>query len=111
LAAEASEAPPGTSQRIRKRATWAVALFAACVVPAVVGIGITNATTEQINIATPFALSFWALGVLFAIGAAIPTLRHWDLLPQQTRWLGALPMLSVSLMLSVALIAAIFVRP
>ena len=51
------------------------------------------------------------LGVLFAIGAAIPTLRHWDLLPQQTRWLGALPMLSVSLMLSVALIAAIFVRP
>jgi hypothetical protein len=111
LTAEASDAPPGTSQRIRKRATWAVALFAACVVPAIVGIGITGATTEQVNIATPFALGFWVLGVLFAIAAAIPTLRHWDLLPQQTRWLGALPMLSVSLMLSVALVAAIFVRP
>jgi hypothetical protein len=111
LTAEVSEAPAGTSRRIRKRATWAVALFAACVVPAIVGIGITSATTEQVNIATPFALGFWALGVLFAIAAAIPTLRHWDLLPQQTRWLGALPMLSVSLMLSVALIAAIFIRP
>ncbi len=107
MAAEASEAPPGTSGRIRKRATWAVALFAACVVPAIIGIGITSATTEQVNIATPFALAFWALGVLFAIAAAIPTLRHWDLLPPQTRWLGALPMLSVSLLLSMALIAAV----
>jgi hypothetical protein len=111
LRVEVGEAPAGTSQRIRKRATWAVALFAACVVPAIIGIGITSATTDQVNIATPFALGFWALGVLFAIAAAIPTLRHWDLLPQQTRWLGALPMLSVSLLLSGALIVAVFVRP
>jgi hypothetical protein len=81
------------------------------VVPAIIGIGITNATTEQVNIASPFALGLWALGVLFAIAAAIPTLRHWDLLPPQTRWLGALPMLSVSLFLSIALVAAIFVQP
>lgn len=107
MTVEASEAPAGTSRRIRKRATWAVALFAACVVPAIIGIGITNATTEQVNIATPFALGFWLLGVLFAIAAAIPTLRHWDLLPPQTRWLGALPMLSVSLFLSMALIIAV----
>ena len=54
-----------------------------------------------------FPVAFWVLGVLFAIGAALPTLRHWDLLPPQTRWLGALPMLSVSLFLSVALIVAV----
>ncbi len=104
---DTGEAPAGTSRRIRKRATWAVALFAACVVPAIIGIGITSATAEQVNIATPFALAFWGVGVLFAISAAIPTLRYWDLLPAQTRWLGALPMLSVSLFLSVALIVAV----
>jgi hypothetical protein len=106
-----SEAPFGTGQKIRNRAIWSVALFAASVVPAIIGVGIINATADQANIATPFAFGLWAIGALFAIAAAVPTLRHWDVLPQQTRWLGALPMLCVSLFLSTALIAAAFVRP
>ncbi len=101
-----SDAPAGTSRKIRKRAIWAVALFAASVVPAIIGVGIINTTAGQANIATPFAFGLWAIGALFALAAAFPTLRHWDLLPAQTRWIGALPMLCVSLFLSAALVAA-----
>ncbi len=106
-----SEAPYGTSQKIRNRAIWSVALFAASVVPAIIGVGIINTTVDQANVATPFAFGLWAIGALFAAGAAVPTLRHWDLLPQQTRWLGAAPMLCVSLFLSIALVVAAFVQP
>ena len=105
-----AEAPYGTSRKIRDRAIWAVALFAASVVPAIIGVGIINTTVDQANIATPFAFGLWAIGALFALSAAVPTLRHWDLLPLQTRWLGTLPMLCVSLFLSVALVAAIFLQ-
>ena len=107
---EGSDAPYGTSRKIRNRAIWSVALFAASVVPAVIGVGIINGTVDQANIATPFAFGLWAIGALFAMAAAVPTLRHWDVLPQQTRWLGALPMLSVSLLLSIALLAPLFIR-
>jgi hypothetical protein len=99
--------PFGTSQRIRNRAIWAVALFAASVPPAIVGLGIAAGTADQANVAMPLAFLFWALGLLMALWAALPTLRYWEGLPAQTRWLGALPMLSVSLFLSAALIAAI----
>lgn len=95
--------PFGTGQRIRTRAIWAVSLFTAAIPPAVVGFGISTATDDQVNVAMPLALLFWVLGLLFALWAAVPTLRHWDGLPAQTRWLGALPLLSVSLFLSVAL--------
>ncbi len=96
--------PFGTGQRIRTRAIWAVSLFTAAIPPAVVGLDIATATDDQVNVAMPLALLFWVLGFLFALWAAVPTLRHWDGLPGQTRWLGALPLLSVSLFLSIALI-------
>ena len=105
-----SDAPYGTSQKIRNWAIWSVAIFAASVAPAIIGVGIINTTVDQANVATPFAFGLWAIGALFALAAAFPTLRHWDLLPQQTRWLGALPMLCVSLFLSIVLVAATFVR-
>ena len=57
----------------------------------------------------PLAFGFWVIGCLFALWAAFPTLRYWDGLPNQTRWLGALPLLSVSLFLSAALLAVLFV--
>jgi hypothetical protein len=103
-------APPvGTSQRIRNRAIWAVALFTASVPPAVVALGIAGATDDTVNVAWPLAVGFWLIGLLFALWAAFPTLRYWDGLPETTRWLGALPLLSVSLFLSASLIAALFV--
>ena len=103
--ATAVRTPPfGTGQRIRTRAIWAVSLFTAAIPPAVVGFGISTATDDQVNVALPLALLFWVLGFLFALWAAVPTLRHWDGLPAQTRWLGALPLLSVSLFLSLALL-------
>jgi len=101
--------PFGTSRRIRNRAIWAVALFASSVPPAVVGLGIAQATSDQVNVAMPMAFGFWAIGLLFALAAAFPTLRYWEGLPNQTRWLGALPLLSVSLFLSAALVAVLFV--
>jgi hypothetical protein len=109
-AARPDRAPPhGTSQRIRTRAIWAVALFAASVPPAFVGMGIATTTDDQANLATPLAVVFWAVGVLFALWAAVPTLRYWEGLPPTIRWLGALPLVSVSLFLSVALIAVLVV--
>ena len=101
--------PLGTSQRIRNRAVWAVALFTAAVPPAFVALGIAEVTKDQLNIALPLAVGFWLIGLLCALWAAVPTLRYWEALPQTTRWLGALPMLSVSLFFSAALIAALFV--
>ena len=99
-----TEPPFGTSRRIRNRAIWAVALFGASIAPAVIGLGVATATEDQINTAQPLALLFWAVGLLFALWAAVPTLRYWDGLPAQTRWLGTLPLLSVSLFLSVGLV-------
>jgi hypothetical protein len=102
-------APPfGTQQRIRTRSIWAVALFAAAVPPAIIGFGIAQASSEQANVATPLAFAFWAIGLLFALAAAIPTLRYWDHLPNMVRWLGALPLLCVSLFLSAAILATTF---
>lgn len=98
--------PVGTNRRIRRRAIWAVALFAASIVPTIVGLGVTMAASEDVNIAFVFALAFWLGGVVMALWAAFPTLRYWEGLPAPTRWLGALPMLTISLFLSAALIAA-----
>jgi hypothetical protein len=100
--------PHGTAQRIRTRAIWAVALFTASLPPAFIGLGIATATDDQTNLAMPLAFLFWAIGLLFALLAAFPTLRYWEGLPGQVRWLGSLPLLSVSLFLSVALVAALF---
>jgi hypothetical protein len=102
------DAPAGTNRRIRDRAIWAVAFFAASVPPAIVGIGITNASSAQVNVATPIAFGLWTFGLLFALWAAVPTLRYWEVLPQATRWIGALPMLSSSLFLSIAVVAVSF---
>jgi hypothetical protein len=101
-------APPlGTSQRIRNRAIWAVALFAASVPPAFVGLGNAGRNTDLLEVASTLAIAFWAIGLLFALWTAFPTLRYWEGLPVQTRWLGSLPLLSVSLFLSIALIVAL----
>ena len=106
----AAVSPPlGTSQRIRTRAIWAVAFFAASVPPAIVGFGKTAGGAEPVGVAGPMAFGFWLIGLLMALWAAFPTLRYWDTLPSPTRWLGALPLLSVSLFLSLVLLAIAFV--
>lgn len=102
-------APFGTSQRIRNRAIWAVALFTASVPPAIVALGVADVAQDQVNVALPLAVGFWLIGLLFSLWAAFPTLRYWEVLPQTTRWLGALPLLSVSLFFSAALIAVLVV--
>ena len=102
------EPPFGTQQRIRVRAIWAVALFAAAVPPAIVGLGIASSGSDEAEVAVPLAFGFWAIGFLMALWAAVPTLRYWDGLPGTIRWMGALPLLSVSLFLSVAIVATAF---
>ncbi len=99
--------PVGTTARIRNRAIWAVTLFAASVPPAIMGMTDSEGVNAQATM--PLALGFWSLGFLLALWAALPTLRHWDGLPQHIRWLGALPLLSVSLFITAALIAVLFV--
>ena len=102
------EPPFGTKQRIRVRAIWAVALFTASVPPAIVGSGLLASGSDEANVAMPLAFAFWAIGLLFALWAAFPTLRYWEALPGAIRWLGALPLLCVSLFLSAAILAAAF---
>ena len=109
MKAPAAVSPPlGTGQRIRTRAIWAVAFFAASVPPAIIGFGTAVGREEQGGVEAPLAFGFWFIGLLMALWAAFPTLRHWDSLPGPTRWLGALPLLSVSLFLSAALLAVAF---
>ncbi|HTR84615.1 MAG TPA: hypothetical protein VMI56_09060 [Reyranella sp.] len=99
--------PVGTNQRIRNRSIWAVALLAASVAPAIVGIGIVKVSGDTENVAMPLAFLFWTTGFAMALWAAYPTLRYWEGLPSETRWMGALPLLSISLFLSTAMIASI----
>ena len=101
------EAPFGTQQRIRGRAIWAVALFAASVPPAIIGMGMVATGSDEANVALPLGFGAFAIGFLMALWAAFPTLRYWDALPPTVRWMGAAPMLTVSLFLTIALIAAI----
>jgi hypothetical protein len=101
--------PLGTNQRIRNRAIWSVAFFAASVLPATVGMGISDLHGEGVAVAMPIALGLWAIGAVLALVAALPTLRHWEGLSVQTRLLGALPLLTVSLFLTAALITALLV--
>jgi hypothetical protein len=101
--------PFGTSERIRNRAIWAVAFFAASVLPAIVGMRIADVEGDGAAVAMPIALALWAIGALLALAAAFPTLRYWEGLPAQTRLLGALPLLTVSLFLSAALVGALLV--
>ena len=102
----APQPPAGTHQRIRSRAIWAVAFFAASVPPVFIGLGVAARTEEHTDLALPLALALWAIGVLFALWSAVPTLRYWETLPGAVRWLGALPMLSVSFFLSIAIVVA-----
>jgi hypothetical protein len=76
--------------------------------PALVGLGGAQGNADLMDVALALALGFWAVGLVFALWTALPTLRYWDGLPQQTRWLGASPLLAVSLFLSLALVAALF---
>jgi len=99
--------PPGTEQRIRNRTLWAVALFAAAVPPAFISTGVAFGSESYARIALPIALSIWALGMLFALAAAFPTVRYWEVLPDAVRWLGALPIVSVVLFLVATLITAL----
>lgn len=99
--------PVGTNRRIRDRAIWAVALFAASVIPTLAGMADTSRAEGHVNVAYIFAFAFWSVGALMALAAAFLTLRYWEGLPEQTRWLGALPLLTVSLFLSGALIAVL----
>jgi hypothetical protein len=107
---QAAAPPPlGTGERIRTRAIWAVAFFAASVPPAIAGFGrAAGSAAAASEIALPLAFGFWLLGFVLALWAAVPTLRYWDSLPGPTRWMGALPLLSVSLFLSAVLLAIIF---
>ena len=101
--------PLGTSARIRNRAIWAVAFFAASVPPAFVGMGILDVQSEEIAVGMPIAFGLWAIGALFALAAAFSTLRYWEGLSLQTRLLGALPLLTVSFFLTATLIGALLI--
>jgi hypothetical protein len=101
--------PLGTNERIRNRAIWAVAFFAASVLPAIVGIGLIDMEGEGGAAAMPIAFVLWAIGALLALFAAFTTLRYWEGLPTPTRLLGALPLLTVSFFLTTALITALIV--
>ena len=93
--------PPRTSQRIRFCAVWAVLFLAASVLPGIASTGLVAGTEDWAGGALPVAIGLWTFGILFAVWAAFPTLRYWEVLPAPVRWLGALPLLAVLLFLSI----------
>ena len=99
--------PEGTYARIRTRSIWAVAFFASSAPPAFIGAGAIAADAKEAGFALPLAFLLWSVGFLFAIAAAFPTLRYWEELPLALRWLGALPLLTVSLFLTIAILATL----
>ncbi|HEY2875210.1 MAG TPA: hypothetical protein VGJ56_25005 [Reyranella sp.] len=101
--------PLGTNARIRNRAIWAVAFFAASVLPAIVGIGMIDIEGDGGAVAMPIAFALWAVGALFALFTGFTTLRYWEGLSTQTKLLGALPLLTVSFFLTTALITVLLV--
>ena len=92
-----------TSRRIRTGVIWALVSFAIAVVPIVYAtIGMVG--DRPIDTALGFAALFWAVGLLFALWAAIPTMRHWSELPPEVRSLGITPLLFICLPQAVALL-------
>jgi hypothetical protein len=101
--------PEGTQRRIRSRAIWAVALFAASVPPAFVAVGVANIGSDEADVVLPLTFGFWTIGLFFAFWAAFPTLRYWEALPVHVRWMGALPWLTVSFFACAVMITSLLV--
>lgn len=92
-----------TSRRIRTGVIWALVSFAIAVVPIVFAtIGMVG--DKPIDTALGIAALFWAVGLLFALWAAVPTIRQWSELPSEVRSLGITPLLFICLPQAVALL-------
>ena len=95
--------PSGTYRHIRIGVVWALVLFAIAIVPIVIA---TLGMVDKAPIRLPllFAVSLWALGILVALWAALPALRHWNTLPREVRSLAITPLLFIGLPQAVALL-------
>jgi hypothetical protein len=87
--------PPRTGERIRFRAVWAVLFLAVSVAPGIVSTGLIAGSDDWTGGAIAIFVGAASFGVLFALCAAFPTLRYWEVLPNLVRWLGALPLIAV----------------
>lgn len=89
--------PVGTARRIRLRALSAVIFLAASAPPGVVATGLAAGGEAYGKGALAVAVGLWGFGLGFALWAAFPTVRYWEVLPGAVRWLGALPLLAITL--------------
>jgi hypothetical protein len=87
-------AAPETVRRIRSRAVWSLAVFAAAVPASLVGGDPAAGVAPSALLATVF----WAIGTVVAVAAAAGALRHWPALSPATRWLAMTPLAGVGLM-------------
>ena len=95
--------PSGTYRHIRIGVVWALVLFAIAIVPIVIAtLGMVD--NAPIRLPLMFAVSFWALGMLTALWAALPALRRWSTFPREVRSLAITPLLFIGLPQGVALL-------
>lgn len=94
------------ARRVRARAVWSLALFAAAFPATLIGAQAVDNPTVLAG-ATLLATVFWGSGAVFGIASAVGTLRKWDILPQTARWLGVIPVFGVGLIALVGVISAI----
>lgn len=95
--------PSSTYRHIRTGVVWALVLFAIAIVPIVIAtLGMVD--DKPIRLPLMVAAAFWALGLLVALWAALPALRHWSTLPREVRSLAITPLLFIGLPQGVALL-------
>ncbi len=102
-AASGGTLPSSTYRRMRAGVVCALVLFAIAIVPIVIAtLGMVDNAPSRLLLL--FAVSSWALGLLVALCAALPALRHWRTLPREVRSLAIAPLLFVGLPQAVALL-------
>ena len=87
--------PPRTGECIRFRAVWAVLFLAVSVAPGIAATGLVAGSEDWARGALAVFVGSLTCGVLFALWAAFPTVRYWEVMPLTVRWLGALPLLAI----------------
>jgi hypothetical protein len=95
--------PPNLARRIRTGVIGALVLFAIAIVPIVLAtLAMVGGKPNHLSLSIAAAL--WAVGLLFALWAALTAARRWADLPREVRSLAVTPLAFIALPQAVALL-------
>lgn len=96
-------APPDLVRRIRTGVIGALVLFAIAIVPIVLAT-LAMVDDKPNHLSLNIAAALWAVGLLFALWAALSAARGWGGLPREVRSLAVTPLAFIALPQAVALL-------